>query len=291
MTGERALTDIAYVRDLCARHGFTLSKGFGQNFIVNPGVCPKIVEAAGIGPEWGVLEVGPGIGVLTRELARRADRVVAVEVDNRLPPLLAETLAGYDNVEIVMQDILKVDIAALIREKFAGMPVAVCANLPYYITSPILMRLLEEKLPIRQITVMVQKEAAERICAAPGTRQAGAISYAVAYYAKPQVLFSVQPGSFYPPPKVTSAVIRLEVHPEPPVPVPDEAAYFRLVRAAFGQRRKTAANAISAGLGLPKAQVTAAVEQAGLPATARPEQRTLEQFAALSRALAQQPKQ
>ena len=290
MTGERALTDIAYVRDLCARHGFTLSKGFGQNFIVNPGVCPKIVEAAGIGPEWGVLEVGPGIGVLTRELARRAARVVAVEVDNRLPPLLAETLAGYDNVEIVMQDILKVDIAALIREKFAGMPVAVCANLPYYITSPILMRLLEEKLPIRQITVMVQKEAAERICAAPGTRQAGAISYAVAYYAKPQVLFSVQPGSFYPPPKVTSAVIRLEIHPEPPVPVPDEAAYFRLVRAAFGQRRKTAANAISAGLGLPKAQVTAAMEQAGLPATARPEQLTLEQFAALSRALAQQPK-
>ena len=290
MTGERALTDIACVRDLCARHGFTLSKGFGQNFIVNPGVCPKIVEAAGIGPEWGVLEVGPGIGVLTRELARRAARVVAVEVDNRLPPLLAETLAGYDNVEIVMQDILKVDIAALIREKFAGMPVAVCANLPYYITSPILMRLLEEKLPIRQITVMVQKEAAERICAAPGTRQAGAISYAVAYYAKPQVLFSVQPGSFYPPPKVTSAVIRLEVHPEPPVPVPDEAAYFRLVRAAFGQRRKTAANAISAGLGLPKAQVTAAMEQAGLPATARPEQLTLEQFAALSRALAQQPK-
>lgn len=290
MTGERALTDIAYVRDLCARHGFTLSKGFGQNFIVNPGVCPKIVEAAGIGPEWGVLEVGPGIGVLTRELARRAARVVAVEVDNRLPPLLAETLAEYDNVEIVMQDILKVDIAALIREKFAGMPVAVCANLPYYITSPILMRLLEEKLPIRQITVMVQKEAAERICAAPGTRQAGAISYAVAYYAKPQVLFSVQPGSFYPPPKVTSAVIRLEVHPEPPVPVPDEAAYFRLVRAAFGQRRKTAANAISAGLGLPKAQVTAAMEQAGLPATARPEQLTLEQFAALSRALAQQPK-
>ena len=286
MTGERALTDIAYVRDLCARHGFTLSKGFGQNFIVNPGVCPKIVEAAGIGPEWGVLEVGPGIGVLTRELARRAARVVAVEVDNRLPPLLAETLAGYDNVEIVMQDILKVDIAALIREKFAGMPVAVCANLPYYITSPILMRLLEEKLPIRQITVMVQKEAAERICAAPGTRQAGAISYAVAYYAKPQVLFSVQPGSFYPPPKVTSAVIRLEVHPEPPVPVPDEAAYFRLVRAAFGQRRKTAANAISAGLGLPKAQVTAAMEQAGLPATARPEQLTLEDFCRLQQQMA-----
>ena len=287
MTGERALTDIAYVRELCARHGFTLSKGFGQNFIVNPGVCPKIVEAAGIGPDWGVLEIGPGIGVLTRELARRAARVVAVEVDNRLPPLLAETLAGYDNVEIVMQDILKVDIAALIRERFAGMPVAVCANLPYYITSPILMRLLEEKLPIRQITVMVQKEAAERICAAPGTRQAGAISYAVAYYARPQVLFSVQPGSFYPPPKVTSAVIRLEVYPTPPVPVAHEAGYFRLVRAAFSQRRKTAANSISAGLGVPKARVAAALERAGLPAAVRPEQLTLEQFAALERAMAE----
>ena len=287
MTAERPLTDIAYVRELCARHGFTLSKGFGQNFIVNPGVCPKIVEAAGIGPDWGVLEIGPGIGVLTRELARRAARVVAVEVDNRLPPLLAETLAGYDNVEIVMQDILKVDIAALLRDRFAGMPVAVCANLPYYITSPILMRLLEEKLPIRQITVMVQKEAAERICAAPGTRQAGAISYAVAYYARPQVLFSVQPGSFYPPPKVTSAVIRLEVYPTPPVPVADEAGYFRLVRAAFGQRRKTAANSISAGLGVPKARVAAALERAGLPAAVRPEQLTLEQFAALERAMAE----
>ena len=244
------------------------------------------MEAAGIGPEWGVLEVGPGIGVLTRELARRAARVVAVEVDNRLPPLLAETLAGYDNVEIVMQDILKVDIAALIREKFAGMPVAVCANLPYYITSPILMRLLEEKLPIRQITVMVQKEAAERICAAPGTRQAGAISYAVAYYAKPQVLFSVQPGSFYPPPKVTSAVIQLEVRQSPAVEAADEAGFFRLIRAAFSQRRKTAANSVSGALGIPKAAVMSALEAAGLPATARPEQLTLEDFCRLQRQLA-----
>lgn len=285
MTGERPLTDAAYLRELCAKHGFTLSKGFGQNFIVNPGVCPKIVEAAGIGPDWGVLEIGPGVGVLTRELARRARRVVAVEVDERLPALLAETLAGYDNVEIVLQDILKVDIAALIREKFAGMPVAVCANLPYYITSPILMRLLEEKLPIRQITVMVQKEAADRICAAPGTRQAGAISCAVAYYAAPKLLFTVQPGSFFPPPKVTSAVIRLEVRAAPPVAVAEEAAFFRLVRAAFGQRRKTAANAISAGLGLPKARVAGALARAGLPAAVRPEQLTLEQFAALRAAL------
>lgn len=279
------LTDLSTIRGLCERHGFTLAKGFGQNFIVNPGICPKIVEAAGIGPGWGVLEIGPGIGVLTKELALRADKVVAVEVDQRLPALLAETLADVPNVEIVLQDVLKVDLAGLIRSRFAGLRVAVCANLPYYITSPILMRLLEEKLPIEQITVMVQKEAAERITAAPGTRQAGAISYAVAYYAAPRLLFTVQPGSFYPPPKVTSAVIQLSVRPVPAVEVQDEAGYFRLVRAAFGQRRKTAANSISAGLGLPKAQVQAALQAAGLAPTARPEQLSLQQFAALHGAL------
>ena len=280
------LTDLSTIRDLCARYDFALSKGFGQNFIVNPGVCPKIVGAAGIDGDWGVLEIGPGIGVLTKELALRAKKVVAVEVDKRLPPLLAETLAEFDNVEIVLQDILKVDIAALIREKFAGMPVAVCANLPYYITSPILMRLLEEKLPIRHITVMVQKEAAQRITAPPGSRQAGAISYAVAYYATPRLLFSVQPGSFYPPPKVTSAVIQLEVRQAPAVETADEAGFFRLIRAAFSQRRKTAANAVSGALGIPKAAVTAALEAAGLPAAARPEQLTLEDFARLQRQLA-----
>ena len=282
------LTDLSTIRDLCARYDFSLSKGFGQNFIVNPGVCPKIVAAAGIDKAWGVLEIGPGIGVLTKELARAAGRVVAVEVDKRLPPLLAETLAEFDNVEIVLQDILKVDIAALIREKFGGMPVAVCANLPYYITSPILMRLLEEKLPIKRITVMVQKEAAQRICAAPGSREAGAISCAVAYYAAPRLLFTVQPGSFYPPPKVTSAVIGLEVRETPAVDTPDEAGYFGLIRAAFSQRRKTAANAVSGALGVPKAEVTAALEAAGLPAAARPEQLTLEDFCRLQRALAAQ---
>ena len=282
------LTDLSTIRDLCARYDFSLSKGFGQNFIVNPGVCPKIVAAAGIDKAWGVLEIGPGIGVLTKELARAAGRVVAVEVDKRLPPLLAETLAEFDNVEIILQDILKVDIAALIREKFGGMPVAVCANLPYYITSPILMRLLEEKLPIKRITVMVQKEAAQRICAAPGSREAGAISCAVAYYAVPRLLFTVQPGSFYPPPKVTSAVIGLEVRETPAVDTPDEAGYFGLIRAAFSQRRKTAANAVSGALGVPKAEVTAALEAAGLPAAARPEQLTLEDFCRLQRALAAQ---
>lgn len=279
------LTDLATVKDLCARHGFQLSKGFGQNFIVNPGVCPKMVESAGIDHTWGVVEIGPGIGVLTKELALRAGKVVAIEVDDRLPPLLDETLAGLDNVRVVMGDVLKTNLAALIQQEFAGMPVAVCANLPYYITSPIVMKLLEERLPIRHITVMVQKEAAQRLCAAPGTRDAGAVSYAVHYYAAPKMLFTVQPGSFFPPPKVTSAVIRLELHQTPPVAPADERAMFRAIRASFGQRRKTVANAASAGLGVPKQRVLAALEQAGIPATARPEQLTLAQYATFSDAL------
>ena len=168
-----ALTDLSTIRDLCARYDFSLSKGFGQNFIINPGVCPRIAEAAGLGPGWGALEIGPGIGVLTEQLARRADKVVSVEVDTRLQPLLAETMADFPNFKLVMGDVLKVDLAALLAEEFPGMPVAVCANLPYYITSPILMRLLEEKLPIRNITVMVQREAAQRLCAAPAPGRQG----------------------------------------------------------------------------------------------------------------------
>ena len=271
------LTDVKVIRDLCARYDFALSKGFGQNFIVNPGICPRMVEAAGIDESFGVLEIGPGIGVLTKELAARAAKVVAVEVDERLPPLLAETLADCPNV--------KVDLTKLIAEEFAGLKVAVCANLPYYITSPIVMRLLEERLPVEHITVMVQKEAAERISAAPGIRAAGAISYGVAYYAQPRLLFTVQPGSFFPPPKVTSAVIQLVLRPQPAVKTPDEAGYFKLVRAAFGQRRKTAANSVSAGLGIPKARVMQALEAAGLSPMARPEQLTLEDFCALQKAL------
>ena len=282
-----ALTDLSVIRDLCARYDFSLSKGFGQNFIINPGVCPRIAEASGIGPGWGALEIGPGIGVLTEQLAERADKVVSVEVDTRLQPLLAETMAGHPNFKLVLGDVLKVDLAALLKAEFPGMPVAVCANLPYYITSPILMRLLEERLPIRSITVMVQKEAAQRLCAAPGTRQAGAISYAVAYYAAPELLFTVQPGSFYPAPKVTSAVIRLTLHDTPPVQPAngDERGLFRLIRAAFSQRRKTAVNAVAAGLGLPKPRVTAALQAAGLDARLRPEQLTLADYCALQAAL------
>ncbi len=277
------LTDLSTIRDLCARYDFALSKGFGQNFIINPGICPRIAEEAGIGPGWGALEVGPGIGVLTEQLAKRADKVVSVEVDKRLEPLLAETMAGYDNFKLIMGDVLKVDLAALLKEEFGDRPVAVCANLPYYITSPILMRLLEEKLPVENITVMVQKEAAQRLCAAPGTREAGAISYAVAYYSTPKMLFTVQPGSFYPAPKVTSAVIRLDVHKQPAVEVPDgdEAGLFRLIRASFSQRRKTIANVVASGLNLPKPQVLEALQAAGLDARLRPEQLTLQDYCRL----------
>ena len=280
------LCNVNDIKALLGRHGFRFSKSMGQNFLIEDHVPRDIAAASGADKDCGVLEIGPGIGPLTVRLAERAGRVVSVELDKALLPVLAETLAEFDNVEILLQDVLKVDLAGLIREKFAGMPVAVCANLPYYITSPILMRLLEEKLPIRHITVMVQKEAAQRITAAPGSREAGAISYAVAYYAKPRLLFSVQPGSFYPPPKVTSAVIQLEVRQSPAVETADEAGFFRLIRAAFSQRRKTAANSVSGALGIPKAAVMSALEAAGLPATARPEQLTLEDFSRLQRQLA-----
>ena len=276
------LTDLKTVRALCERHGFSLSKGFVQNFIVNPGICPKMVEAAGIDSGFGVLEIGPGIGVLTKEAALRAAKVAAVEIDSRLLPLLGETLAEFDNIRIINADVLKLDLAALIREEFAGLQVAVVANLPYYITSPILMKLLEERLPVESITVMVQKEAAERICAQPGTRSAGAISLAVRYYAEPKILFTVSPGSFTPPPKVTSAVVQLIPRADSPVHPASEKRMFEVIRAAFGQRRKTAVNAISAGLGLPKPQLQQAVAALGLDERVRPEQLTLEQMAALS---------
>ena len=279
------LTDLATIRALCEKYDFALSKGFGQNFIINPGVPAKIVDAAGMDRSYGVIEIGPGIGVLTKEMAKRAGKVVAIEVDKRLPPVLEETLAGFDNVKVILQDVLKTDLRALVQQEFPGMPVVICANLPYYITSPIIMKLLEDKLPITNITVMVQKEAAERLAALPGTRASGAVSCAVRYFAQPRMMFTVQAGSFYPAPKVTSAVVRMDIRSTPAVQVPDEKAYFALVRAAFGQRRKTAANSIAAGLGIPRPQVAAALEAAGLDSRVRPEQLTLEDFAALDAAL------
>lgn len=278
---EPQLTDMGYIRSLLEQHGFRFSKKLGQNFLINPSVCPRMAEACGCTPETGVLEIGPGFGVLTRELSLRAGKVVAIELDDRLPPVLAETLAGRDNVEIVSGDCMKLDLAALLREKFGDRPVAVCANLPYYITSPILMNLLESRLPVTGITVMVQKEAAQRLCARPGTREAGAVTLAVQYYAQAETLFSVSRGSFMPAPNVDSAVIRLTVRREPPYAVQDEKRMFRLIRAGFGQRRKTLPNSLSAA-GFSRETILAALAASGIPPTARAEELTLEQFAALS---------
>lgn len=279
---NRELTNISYIKDLCQRYGFALQKSYGQNFIVNSGICPKIAEHAEVDENCGVIEIGTGIGVLTKELALRAKKVVAIEIDTKLLPLLEETLADFDNIKIINKDVLEVDLNALIKEEFGDMPVMVCANLPYYITSPIIMKLLEDRLPIENITVMVQKEAAQRICAKEGSRDAGAISLAVNYYAVPTVCFNVSPGSFFPPPKVTSSVIRLDVNKDPKVQPKSEKNMFRLIRAAFTQRRKTFVNSTSATLGISKAAIEAALEQIGEKPMVRPEQMTLEQFCALS---------
>lgn len=270
------------------RHGFTFSKAMGQNFITNPGICPRMAQEGGAAPGVGVIEIGAGIGVLTAELASRAQKVVCVELDARLLPILDETLAAFDNVEIVNQDILKTDLRQLIDERLKGMEVVVCANLPYYITSPVIMYLLESRLPIRCVTVMVQREAAKRITARPGTRDAGAISLAIRYYADPQYLFNVSRGSFIPAPDVDSAVIRLDILDRPPVSPKDEALFFQVIRGGFSQRRKTLANSLSSYLGLDKAGLPGLLHSCGLSPSARPEELTLEDFCRLSDALAQE---
>ena len=235
----------------------------------------------------GVIEIGPGIGVLTKELSCRFDKVLAFEVDERLRPILRETVSDCPNVEVVFRDVLTADLHTVIRESFGDRRVSVCANLPYYITSPILMYLLESRFPLQSVIVMVQKEAADRICAEVGTRQAGALTAAIHYYAEPEKLFSVSRGSFMPVPNVDSTVIRLKLRETPPVQVQNEGSFFRLIRAAFGQRRKTAANSVSAGLGIPKSVVEDALRQIGLPPSARAETFTLEQFSALDAVLSE----
>lgn len=280
------LTNRAVIRDLLERHGFTFSKALGQNFIINPSVCPRIAQLGGAAPGVGVIEIGAGIGVLTAELARRAEKVVCIEIDRRLLPILRETLGEFDNVTVINDDVLKVDLRALIAREFAGMEVVVCANLPYYITSPILMALLEQRLPIRAVTVMVQREAARRICAPPGSRESGAISAAVRYYSRPRLLFAVSRGSFLPAPAVDSSVIRLDILPAPAVAVSDEALFFAVVRGAFGQRRKTVLNTLSAALALDKEAMRRLLREAGVPEGARAEALTLPQFAAIAQGVA-----
>lgn len=279
------LSNIGTIKDILGRHGFTFSKSLGQNFLINPSVCPKMAEQSGAKKGVGVIEVGPGIGVLTCQLAERADRVVAIELDKRLLPVLDETLAEYDNIRIINDDILKIDLKELIETEFSGMEVVVCANLPYYITSPVIMKLLEDRLPINALTVMVQKEAAQRICAEVGSRQSGAVTVAVNYYAKPQILFGVSAGSFMPAPKVDSAVIRLDILKEPCVQAENEELFFKVVKAAFSQRRKTLPNSLSAGLQISKLTVTNALNRANVPVNYRAEQLTMEQLAKISNAI------
>ncbi|MCH3972645.1 MAG: 16S rRNA (adenine(1518)-N(6)/adenine(1519)-N(6))-dimethyltransferase RsmA [Oscillospiraceae bacterium] len=279
------LSNSQTIHALLSRHGFTFQKQLGQNFLINPTVCPRMAEACGAAKDSGVLEIGPGIGILTVELAQRAKKVCSIELDRRLLPVLAETLQPYRNVDVVQGDAMKLPLHTLLQQEFPDMRIAVCANLPYYITSPLIMKLLEDRLPISSLTVMVQKEAGERLCAKPGTRACGAVSAAVWYYAEPKLLFPVGRSSFLPSPKVDSAVIQLQVRSTPPVTPRSEAFFFRTVRAAFGQRRKAAANAVSAGLSVPKKTVQEALQEISAPPTVRAEQLTLEQLADLSNLL------
>ena len=277
----RNLSDISVIREVMEKHGFNFSKALGQNFLINPSVCPRMAEAAITEEHMGAIEIGAGVGVLTAELAKRAEKVVCVELDSRLLPVLDETLSDFDNVEIVNADVMKVDLHELIKEKFPGMKVVVCANLPYYITSPIITMLLESKLPIESITVMVQKEAADRLCAGVGSRDSGAITVCTEYYAQTRQLFNVSRGSIMPAPNVDSTVIQLTVRKEPPVKVSDEKKFFKMVKAAFSQRRKTAVNSISSGMGIPKSQVTEALLVSGLSENVRAEKLSIEELAVL----------
>lgn len=279
------LTNIGNVKDILARHGFSFSKGLGQNFIINPDICPRIAENGNACSGYGVLEIGTGIGVLTAELAKRADKVTAIEIDSRLLPILAETLEEFDNVKIINEDVMKCDLHEIIREEFPGMKVAVCANLPYYITSPIIMMLLESRLPIESITVMVQKEAAQRLCARVGSRESGAITVGVNYFGTVRSLFNVSRGSFMPAPNVDSAVIRIDINHEARLEPEEEKFFFSVVKCGFSQRRKTAANALSSQMGIEKQRIYDALRETGLPDAARIEQITMDQLIAFAQRL------
>lgn len=269
------------------KYHFNFQKKFGQNFLIDPHVLDRIVEAAEITKEDCVLEIGPGIGTMTQYLAESAREVVAVEIDKNLIPILQDTLSAYQNVTVINDDIMKVDIAALAQEKNGGKPIKVVANLPYYITTPIIMGLFESHVPLKSVTIMVQKEVADRMRQEPGSKEYGALSLAVQYYAKPEIMANVPPNCFIPRPNVASAVIRLTRYEKPPVEVKDDRYMFALIRASFNQRRKTLANALSndPGLHLTREQVMQALETLGMNPLIRGEMLSLEQFASLSNIL------
>lgn len=273
------------------KYDFAFQKKFGQNFLIDSHVLDKIIAAAGVTKEDVVLEIGPGFGTMTQYLAEAAKEVIAVEIDKTLIPILHETLAEYDNITIINEDILKVDIAKLVEEKNAGKPIKVVANLPYYITTPIIMGLFESHVPLDNITVMVQKEVAQRMQAGPGTKDYGALSLAVQFYAEPYIVANVPPNCFIPRPGVGSAVIRLTKWENPPIEVEDETFLFSLIRASFNQRRKTLQNSlVNGGVSVTKEQVVEALEKMELSPTVRGEALTLEQFAQLSDILAKMKK-
>ncbi len=277
------LCDIDQIRSLLARHGFRFSKSMGQNFLIQDWVPRDIAAASGAAPGVGVLEVGPGIGPLTRELAGLADRVVSVELDRALLPILAETLGNCPNAEVVSGDILKTDISALVGEKFQCARAVACANLPYNITTPAITALIEAGC-FDSITVMIQREVAKRVCAAPGTADYGAFSVFCQYHTAPEYLFEVPPDCFLPAPKVTSAVVRMVPRPAP-AEADDPDHFFRVVKASFALRRKTLANSLAAGLGMPREEIAQAIQRCSLPAGIRGERLSIPQFAQLSRAL------
>ena len=270
--------------EILQKYNFNFQKKFGQNFLINTGVLEDIIDAAEVSDKDTVLEIGPGIGTMTQYLCENARQVIAVEIDTNLIPILKDTLSVYDNVRIINDDILKVDINELAREYNNGRPIKVVANLPYYITTPIIMGLFESHVPIESITVMVQKEVADRMQAGPGTKDYGALSLAVQYYSKPQIVVNVPPSCFMPQPKVGSTVISLRRHQQPVVQVEDEKLMFKVIRASFNQRRKTLANGLNnyGGIDLTKEQIQQSIEELGVPVNIRGEALSLEQFARLS---------
>lgn len=272
------LTNINVVKELLKKYGFTFSKGLGQNFLINPSVCPKIAEYGFAESGYGILEIGTGFGTLSCELAKGADKVVAVEIDSRLLPVLGETMADFDNFKVINADIMKTDLDSLIKQEFDGLKFAVCANLPYYITSPVIMKLLESEIPAEAITVMVQKEAAQRLCARMGTREAGAITAAVNYYGSAELLFNVSRGSFMPAPNVDSAVIQIRPDNKYRNKIDDRELYFRVIKGAFAQRRKTLANSLNASIGVEKTVIYDILKEMGLKETIRCEQLNMDQW-------------
>lgn len=279
------LSQISTIKTILEKHGFSFSKALGQNFLINPSVSPRMAEMSGADENTGVIEIGPGIGVLSVELAKISKKVISIEIDKRLIPILSETLKDFDNIQVINSDILKLDLSKLIEDNFKGMDIVVCANLPYYITTPIIMKLLEERLPIKSITVMVQKETAQRLCAEAGTREVGAVTIGLRYYSNPEILFNVSRESFMPSPDVDSSVIKLNVHDNPPINVLDEKFFFRLVKSCFSKRRKTITNCITSDFNISKQELTELLEQCGLSKSIRAEQLTMKDFEVISNTL------